>query len=179
MISYGEGRDTPSFMALYAFFEANNPNDSITLQLSKGATKREVVLPLDYLLSLNTKDIQINMMETMGDDAAVLSMDKEIQLKQHAEEVIRSTQQVLDKSLFATARAVVNMASATGPSSLSICPINSPSKYNLSPHLLIHPINTPYQYIMSTHPINSPSQYTLSPHPSNTPYQHTLSTHPF
>ena len=121
MISYGEGRDTPSFMALYAFFEANNPNDTITLQLSKGSTKRDVVLPLDYLLSLHTGDMLYKylnmaemMSESMSDDVSVLSMEKELLLKQHAEEVIQSTQQALEKSVFATARAVVNMASATG-----------------------------------------------------------------
>ena len=42
---------------------------------------------------------------------------------------------------------------------------------------VIHPINTPYQEIMSTHPINPPYQEIMSTHPINPPYQHTLSTH--
>lgn len=118
LISYGEGRDTPSFMALYAFFEANNPNDTITLPLSKGSTKRDVILPLDYLLSLHTEDMKyLNMIlesSSMNDGMSTLSIDKELLLKQHAEKVIKYTQQALNKSLLSTARAVVNMASATG-----------------------------------------------------------------
>ena len=133
MISYGEGRDTPSFMALYAFFEANNPNDAITLLLSKGSTKRDVVLPLDYLLSLQTGDIHLNMVESMREGVSALSMDKEILLRQHAEEVIQATQQALDKSLLATARAVINMASATGdPPCLSMSDNMYPSLPPLS-----------------------------------------------
>ena len=43
-------------------------------------------------------------------------------------------------------------------------------------HLIVHPLNTSSQHILSTHPLETSSQHTHSTHLHNTPSQHPLST---
>ena len=106
LISYGSGRDTASFMAVYGFFEKNNPNDVLKLAL---APHREATLPLTLLLSLDGSYSALAATGPTGDIPA----DKVAELRRHADVVIASVKKGLGDALLAPARGVVRQASAS------------------------------------------------------------------
>ena len=110
LISYGSGRDTASFMAVYGFFEKNNPNDVLKLPL---APNKEATLPLALLLSLEHGADGFAALEVTGATATGnIPADKVAELQRHADVVIASVKKGLGDALLAPARGVVRQGSA-------------------------------------------------------------------
>jgi hypothetical protein len=110
LISYGSGRDTASFMAVYGFFEKNNPNDVLKLAL---APHREATLPLTLLLSLDGSYTDSYSALAATGPTGDLPADKVAELRRHADVVIASVKKGLGDALLAPARGVVRQASAS------------------------------------------------------------------